>query len=796
MNQEVYHFIGLGGIGMSALARILLQRGATVQGSDLASSCLLEELRQEGASVRIGHTGELSNATQVVYSTAVQDENADLVSAKKWSLPVFHRSDLLHFLMKGRHPLLVTGTHGKTTTTALLASVLIEAGLDPTFVIGGIDQKLKTNARAGMGAYFVAEADESDGSFLKTPSFGAIVTNLENDHLDFWSDVQHLDAAFKEFFDKSLHPKHLFWCGDDTRLKNLNPQGISYGFSPDNSLCIPFFEPTASGICFDVEWDGTYFSQIKLSLFGRHNALNGAAVFGLALSLGIAEATIRKAFLEFQGVSRRLEWKGAACSVDVYDDYGHHPTEIAATIKALRDKVLERRLIAVFQPHRYTRVRALFYEFCTSFSDADLVVITDIYGAGESPIPGVTSKALFEQMKLILGTRLHYVPRRELESGVATLSQPHDVIMTLGAGDVTLAHKKILEDITRKAPKLTVGLLFGGTSSEHDVSLLSARTFIEAIDRGLYRVKLFGLTKQGHWLSGEDALERLEKNEIVSLDEPLISPEILQELTSCDVAIPIFHGQQGEDGMTQGLLDTLAISYVGCDYRSGALCMQKGWTKLIAQMAGIPTSSFVEMDKATYLKNPEKLIQRIESYPVWIKPVHLGSSIGITRVIGPEGVHDAAKRAFALDDTLIADKEIKGREIEFSLLGNDFIRVAPAGEIIKQDIFHSFDKKYGAGASPIEIPALLTEMQIKIGEGFALEMFKRAGCKGLARIDFFLDESGHFWMNEINPMPGFTGTSAYPKMWEAAGFSMQKMCDELIILAMHRSRQLTQIRGK
>ena len=801
MNKETYHFVGLGGIGMSALARVLLQRGANVQGSDEKESALLTELRQEGATIEIGHHGNVAGATRVIYSTDIPSKNVDLTVAKERQIPLLHRSDLLHLLMQDRAPLLVTGTHGKTTTTALLASVLEEAQLAPSFVIGGIHQKWKTNGRAGMGNYFVAEADESDGSFLKTPSFGAIVTNLGNDHLNYWKEAHLLDAAFGDFFAQAKHPEHLFWCGDDARLRALNPKGISYGFNRDNDLCIQA-RPIETGICFDVHWNGKSYREIQLSLYGQHNALNGAAVFGLALSLGVAESVIRQAFIDFAGTARRLEWKGTAQGVDIYDDYGHHPTEISTTLAGLRHKIRERRLIALFQPHRFTRVRDLFDQFWTSFSEADVVIMTDIYGAGEAPIEGIYSELLYAQMKEKLGDKLLFIERQRLEETVASLLNPHDVVVTLGAGDITTAGSKILNRIKEnpESVKLTVGLLFGGTSSEHAVSLMSARTFIETIDRRLYNVKLFGLTKEGEWLIGDDALDQLEhhlaQKIVLPLGTPKLTAEALQELTSCDVTIPIFHGQQGEDGMIQGLLDALDICHVGSDYRSAALCMHKGWTKQIAISAGIPTSRFVEMDKATYTKNPQLLIEKITSYPVWIKPVHLGSSIGITRVTSSEDVHAAAAAAFALDDTLIADQEIVGREIEFSLLGNEFIRVAPPGEIIKPDLFHSYDKKYGAGASHIECPAPITPEQERIGRQLAIDLYKRASCKGLARIDFFLDNAGHFWVNEINPIQGFKKTIAYTQACAVEVFSIQKICNDLIILAMQRSRKLTQIRGK
>jgi UDP-N-acetylmuramate--alanine ligase len=796
MKEATYHFIGLGGIGMSALARILLQKGARVQGSDSSPSALLEQLICEGASVRVGHSDQIDGATHVIYSTAVTSENIELNQAKKALLPILHRSDLLHLLMSEQSPLLVTGTHGKTTTSALLASVLMDGGLDPSFVIGGIHQNWKTNGRHGKGSFFVAEADESDGSFLKTKSFGAIVTNLENDHLDFWKESTLLDDAFGTFFEQVLHPEHLFWCGDDVRLRAQNTKGISYGFGLENDLIVSSFESTALGVRFAIDWKGKRYDSIDLNLLGKHSALNGAAVFGLALSLGVSEEAIRGAFIRFAGTARRMEWKGAVQAIDVYDDYGHHPTEISTTLNGLRNKVSERRIVAVFQPHRFTRTRDLFDSFSASFADADVVVLTDVYGAGELPIEGVTTERLLAQMNGFLGDKLRYIPRKGLESSVANFLKPHDVVMTIGAGDVTHAGSGILAELARLQPKLNVGLLFGGTTSEHAVTLMSANTFNESIDRSLYNVELFGLTRKGEWITGPDSIEQLEMGASVGEDYPKFSPSILAELTKCDIVIPIFHGQQGEDGMMQGFLETLGIPYVGCDYRSGALCMQKAWTKQVALSAGIPTSPFIEMNKTDYEKRPETLTEKISSYPVWIKPVHLGSSIGITRVTSAEGVHEAAKLAFSLDDALIADQEMVGREIEFSLLGNDTIRVGPAVEVMKHDVFHSYNTKYGSGASQFDIPAKLTPAQEENGKALAAQMFKAASCKGLARIDFFLDNEGQFWMNEINPMPGFTKTSAYPQAWGAAGLSMDKLCSKLIILGLHRSRQLTLLCGK
>ena len=437
--MEIVHFIGLGGIGMSALARILIQRGEVyVQGTDRSASPLLEQLGKEGALVQVGHDAAwIEKATTVIFSSDILEKNEELEKARQISLPLLHRSDLLDRLIQGKKPLLITGTHGKTTTSSLLAWVLFDAGLDPTFAIGGILSNLDTNGKAGKGPHFIAEADESDGSFLKTPAFGAIVTNLDNDHMNYWQSEENLAAAFSQFFAAVQSPEHLFWCKDDTRLDKLRPGGFSYGFSPDADLIIQSFDQNESGIRFDLLFQGKTYRQIALSLFGRHNALNGAAVFGLALQLQAPEEAVRKAFQSFSGAKRRLEFKGEVHKVKIYDDYGHHPVEIAATLKALKDSARERRLVAIFQPHRYTRVRDLFEDFLGCFADADVVVLTDIHSAGEAPIVGVTTAALYTRMKEALGTKLHFFPRQHLEAGVIEILRPLDIILTLGAGDVT-----------------------------------------------------------------------------------------------------------------------------------------------------------------------------------------------------------------------------------------------------------------------------------------------------------------------------------------------------------------------
>lgn len=442
--KQAFHLIGIGGIGMSALARILLQKGFPVSGSDVAFNPLLEELQKEGVLLSIGHRKENVPFATVVYSSAVKEENPEKQAAKERGLPLWHRSDLLDFLSSDQKPLLVTGTHGKTTTTALLAYVLDQARWDPSFVIGGIAREWKTNGRWGQGQYFVAEADESDGSFLKTEGFGAIVTNCDQDHLDYWKEESCLQAAFQEFCSKVKQEKFLFWCADDPCLFRLHPSGISYGFTDKAMLKIDGYRQQERSIQFSLAFKNQMFPDIELSLLGRHNALNGSAVFGLALSLGVGEAIIRKAFASFKGTERRLEQKGTAHGVHVFDDYAHHPAEIATTLQGMRSAYATGRIVVVFQPHRFTRTRDLWEFFPLAFESADCIILTEIYGAMEVPIPGISSDRFYAHMQNRLGNRLHFAPRRQVESLTASLLQSGDWVVTMGAGDITKAGESIL----------------------------------------------------------------------------------------------------------------------------------------------------------------------------------------------------------------------------------------------------------------------------------------------------------------------------------------------------------------
>ncbi|MEI6242380.1 MAG: UDP-N-acetylmuramate--L-alanine ligase, partial [Chlamydiota bacterium] len=338
MKEESYHFIGIGGIGMSALARILKEKGNTVQGSDLSTTGMVETLQQEGIKVFSSHDEKwVDPSCKVIYSTAIEENNPEYQKAISLRMPLLHRSDLLQELMEGFHPLFVTGTHGKTTTSALLSTVLVESEMDPSFVVGGIVRLYGKNARRGLGSYFVAEADESDGSFLKGNPFGAIITNLEREHMDHWKTEENLDNAFSTFAKKVISKDHLFWCKEDLRLQKLSMMGTSYGFQASAALRASDVRFEKGGMYFTVHFEGKDYKEVFLPMIGRHNVLNALAVFGLSLRLGISEEKIRRAFSRFQGTKRRQEYIGEVSSVSFFDDYGHHPTEIKNTLEAFQE---------------------------------------------------------------------------------------------------------------------------------------------------------------------------------------------------------------------------------------------------------------------------------------------------------------------------------------------------------------------------------------------------------------------------------------------------------------------------
>jgi UDP-N-acetylmuramate--alanine ligase len=445
------HFIGIGGIGMSGLAEVLLELGYRVTGSDLKRSPTTQRLAERGAVIWEGHAAEhVGGAKAVVVSSAVRPDNAEVIEARRIGIPVIPRGELLAELMRQKYGIAVAGSHGKTTTTSMVAAVLSHAGLDPTVVVGGrVGMMGGANAHLGKSDYLVVESDESDGSFLKLAPIVAIVTNIDREHLDYYSGLEEIRRAFEEFVAKVPFYGAAILCLDDDNvqqiLPSVNRRTVTYGISAQAALRITHSSAGHMASEFHLQFRGRDLGCFRLSVPGAHNALNAAAAVAAGLELEIPLETIREGLAEFSGVDRRFQVKGSERGITVIDDYGHHPTEIRATLAAARD-CRYARVHVLFQPHRYTRTDALMDDFARAFHQADSVHVMDIYAASEPPIEGVTAEALTRRIAEFGHRGAHYAGTmdRGVESAVAAAG-PGDAILTMGAGSVYQAGEKILE---------------------------------------------------------------------------------------------------------------------------------------------------------------------------------------------------------------------------------------------------------------------------------------------------------------------------------------------------------------
>ena len=457
------HFVGIGGIGMSGIAELLANLGYVVSGSDARASAVTARLDGLGVRVHEGHDpSHVGEADVVVVSSAVRPLNPEVIEARRRHVPVIPRAEMLGELMRLRFGIAVAGSHGKTSTTSMVAYALECAGLDPTAVIGGKLSAFGSNARLGRGQYMVAEADESDGSFLRLAPAIAVITNVDREHLDHYGSFEHVCQAFVEFANKVPFYGATIACADDPPLRALLPRFsrrvVTYGLeSRDASLCGLDVRVSAAGSACQVvrrlpgQTGSEALGRLSLRVPGRHNLLNALAAVGVALELDVGFDRIAAALAEFRGADRRFQVIGTASGVTVVDDYGHHPTEIAAVLAAAR--TLEpRRVVVAFQPHRYTRTRDLIAEFGLALSPADEVVITDIYAAGEDPIPGVTIEAVAESVMGHTRAPVHVVPAlAEVAGQVAAIARPGDLVLTLGAGSITTVGERILEQVAARA---------------------------------------------------------------------------------------------------------------------------------------------------------------------------------------------------------------------------------------------------------------------------------------------------------------------------------------------------------
>ena len=463
------HFVGIGGIGMSGIAEILHNLGYQVRGSDMAENANVTRLRGMGVEVMVGQKAEnVAEARVVVVSSAIKGDNPELKAARAAHIPVVRRAEMLAELMRLKWCVAIGGTHGKTTTTSLVAQLLDGAGFDPTVINGGIINAYGTNARLGQGEWMVVEADESDGTFVKLPATIAVVTNIDPEHLDFYGSEERLHEAFDSFVANVPFYGFAVVCIDHPQVQSLigrvtDRRTVTYGFSPQAEVRCVNLRAEAGGQLFDVavsargEEPPLEIKDLSLPMFGQHNVSNALAAVAVALEMGVTAEQIRTALADFSGVKRRFTKTGEAHGVTVIDDYGHHPVEIAAVLQAARSAT-KGKVIAVMQPHRYTRLESLFEDFCACFNDADEVIVAEVYAAGETPIPGADRDALVDGLRQ-RGHR-HVAPLEGpelLPEMILERAAPGDLVVCLGAGNITAWAQSLPERLEALGPKKAAG---------------------------------------------------------------------------------------------------------------------------------------------------------------------------------------------------------------------------------------------------------------------------------------------------------------------------------------------------
>lgn len=450
------HFVGIGGSGMSAIAKVLLEMGYHVSGSDVHKTDTTYNLEKLGARVYQGHDGEnVKGADALVVSSAISENNAEIKAARNMKIPIFHRAEMIATMMETQKGIAVAGAHGKTTTTSMISLMMEKLGVDPTIIIGGELHDIGGNAKLGSGEYIVAEADESDGSFLKLSPLIAVVTNIEDDHMDFYGTIENIVLAFKQFLAKLPQNGFAILCTDNDYIRELtetlDKTYVTYALDREADYTVKNIRNNGVQSLFDVYYQGALLGEMEINVPGKHNIANSLAAVVVGRHIGFSLEEIRNALKQFQGAKRRFQTKGKVDKIWVVDDYAHHPTEIKSTLMAARQTQPE-RLIAVFQPHRYTRTKFLKEEFGRAFAAADLIVLTDIYSAGEQPIPGITGETLVGEVQKQKECPVVYIKdREEIPDYLYSIASPGDLIMTMGAGNIWQAGEELVEKLRVRA---------------------------------------------------------------------------------------------------------------------------------------------------------------------------------------------------------------------------------------------------------------------------------------------------------------------------------------------------------
>lgn len=726
---ESFFLVGIGGAGMSALARMLKRRGFEVRGTDSTASEVTDDLREEGIVVRIGHSGEGLKKNQAVILTDAIDLSLspEVAKARELGCPLFRRSQALGWLLSGKRLIAVTGTHGKTTTTGMAGAALIASDFDPLVVVGAGVPDWNGPVREGTGDWAVAEACEAYDSFHDLDPEIVVLTNLELDHVDFHGNYENLRDSVLRFVKRA---KLLVFCAEDAGAREIAElSGME-----------------AIGYCADD-------LGVAPALPGQHNRLNAAGAFTAAVAAGAHRESAERGAAQFRGAERRLQSLGTHRGVTVVDDYAHHPSEIAASLHAVKEKHPDRRLVVVFQPHLYSRTAGLIPEFAKALSEAELVILTDIYPAREEPLAGVSSARIAE----LTHAPTFYCPNRHaLPEFVLRLVDDGDVVVGMGAGNIgefAPAFVRLLKDRAEPGRKTRVLVLYGGDSAEREISLHSGRAVHRALLMKGYESRLLDLTD--HLMSKGDVVPFL------GADRP-------------DIAFLAVHGTHAEDGAIQGFLELLNIPYTGPSLQSSAICMDKNLAKSIL------ASHEVRVPKGQLLKSPHDEITI--KPPLIVKPNAQGSTIGLAFVESDRELPAAVERAFAYDDSVLVEEWIKGTEISVPVLGD---RVLPPVEIVPSSGRYDFESKYLPGATEEIVPARISQELTKTVQELALRAHAVLGCQGATRTDMILRD-GEAFVLELNTLPGLTGTSLLPNSARAAGIEFEDLIDWIVKDAMRR----------
>lgn len=724
--HDSFFLVGIGGAGMSALAKMLKDRNKKVSGTDSTASAVTAELIAEGIDVHIGHTGDSIQAGDAVILTDAIDLtlSPEVKRARELGCSLFRRSQLLGYLLEGKKTIGVTGTHGKTTTTGLTGSALIESGFDPLIVVGAAIPAWGSPVREGEGDWAVVEACEAYDSFHDLDPAIVILTNLELDHSDFHGNYENLRESVLRFANRAT--LGLVYCEEDAGAREI----ANLADTPNK---IPYRRVDA-----------------HLALPGEHNRLNAGAAIAAAELAGASPELALQGVSTFTGAERRLQLHRDG-PITVIDDYAHHPSEIEASLKALRERYPDRRLIVVYQPHLYSRTKDFLPQFAEALNEADIVVLTDIYPAREDPIPGISSARIAEGVT----KPVRYVPSRFLlPREVAAMAKPGDLVVGMGAGTIGDFVPEFLRELDRGAP-IKVAVLEGGDSAEREVSLLSGRAIAIALEEKGYKVTRVDAT--------EKLLSRGDLDFLIGSDRP-------------DVAFLAVHGTNAEDGAIQGLCEFLHIPYTGSGIQSSALSMDKERTKLMLKAHGLPTV------KGVLVRNAENLDVEL-SYPLVVKPNAQGSTVGLSFVDSPDELKKAVTYALQFDDAAIIEERIVGMEISVPVLGD---RALPPVEIVPASGSYDFASKYEPGATEEICPARLPESVLEKAKDLALRAHKAMGCEGATRTDMMIRLPDEIFILEINTLPGMTGTSLLPNSAKAAGISFPDLCDWIVQDSLRR----------